>query len=413
MKSLNTNTLAKPTLPPVAQFLDADRDAFIEQLKEDFSTHEYMTENGKAEIFRMSINHELETILSRVELIKYLVQERPIATLKSIKSFKGKEQMRVEYAKDIPPSLKNQIATIFVSIHSSNYKMGIELQAFQDTFSELSDEEKHTLYGFALINQGYTSEQAQAYVAALIKFQKLFAAKMESASIRKQLSNRASNRRRPKERCVQLVETLLKIHSRILVVRVDLGLIRDPAKLQERSISPDFAQVGHDIEFMQKSMARFYEASKHNQLKHAIGYIQRLEYTPAKGLHIHCYYFFNANDHREDITWGQYIAEKWKVATNNLGSAFICNMKKNEYRYRALGILAYNDHEMLENLKATFDYICKNDQYFAFTVQERLRSFRISQLPEVPDIKLGRSRKFEQLNLLDSDQPDDAQEGGL
>lgn len=55
--------------------------------------------------------------------------------------------------------------------------MGIELQAFQDTFSELSDEEKHTLYGFALINQCYTSEQAQAYVAALIKFQKLFAAK--------------------------------------------------------------------------------------------------------------------------------------------------------------------------------------------------------------------------------------------
>lgn len=75
-------------------------------------------------------------------------------------------------------------------------------------------------------------------------------------------------------------------------------------------------------------MARFYEAAKRNQLKHAIGYIQRLEYTPAKGLHLHCYYFFNANDHREDITWGQYIAEKWKIATNNLGSAFICNMKR-------------------------------------------------------------------------------------
>ncbi len=122
--------------------------------------------------------------------------------------------------------------------------MGIELQAFQDTFSELSDEEKLTLYGFALINQGYTSEQAQAYVAALIRFQKLFAAKMESASIRKQLSSRASNRRRPKERCVQLVETLLKIHSRILVVRVDLGLIRDPAKLQERSISLILLRLG-------------------------------------------------------------------------------------------------------------------------------------------------------------------------
>ncbi|MGX7859527.1 hypothetical protein ACWQFH_10365, partial [Acinetobacter baumannii] len=58
MKSLNTNTLAKPTLPPIAQFSGADRDAFLEQLKEDFSTQEYMTENGKTEIFRTSSVHD-------------------------------------------------------------------------------------------------------------------------------------------------------------------------------------------------------------------------------------------------------------------------------------------------------------------------------------------------------------------
>ncbi|MDO7508912.1 inovirus-type Gp2 protein [Acinetobacter baumannii] len=412
MKSLNTNTLAKPSLPPVAQFSGADRDAFLEQLKEDFSTHEYMTENGETKIFKTSINPEVEKMLSRVELIKYLVKERPIATLKPIQSFKDKEQLRVEYAKDIPLLLKNLIATIFVSVHSGNYKMGIELQAIEDTFSELTKEEQYALYEFALINQCYTSEQARAYVVALIKFQKLFAARMKSTSIRKQLSNRASNRRRSKKRCVQLVEALLNIHSRILVVRVDLGLIRDPAKLQQLAISPNFAQPEHDSELMQESLNRFYETSKHNQLKHALGYILRIEHTPTKGFHCHLYYFFNANDHREDITWGQYIAEKWKVATNNLGTAYICNMKKDEYRYRALGTLEYTDHEMLKNLKATFDYICKNDQYFAFTNGEQIRSFRTSQIPKVPDTKLGRPRKFEQLNLLDSDQSDDAQEGG-
>ncbi|MEG9790845.1 hypothetical protein V6W86_18020, partial [Acinetobacter baumannii] len=197
MKSLN-NT-AKPILPPIAQFSVADRDAFLEQLKEDFSTHEYMTENGKIKIFKTSINPEVEKMLSRVEFIKYFEKERPIATLKSVQSFKGKEQLRVEYAKDIPLLLKCQLTTIFVSAHSGNYKMGIELQAFKDSFLELSKEEQYTLYEFSLINQCYTSEQAQAYVAALIKFQKLFAIRMSSASIRKQLSNRASNRRRSKE----------------------------------------------------------------------------------------------------------------------------------------------------------------------------------------------------------------------
>ncbi|MBP4985235.1 hypothetical protein ITD62_06420, partial [Acinetobacter baumannii] len=80
MKSLN-NT-AKPILPPIAQFSVADRDAFLEQLKEDFSTHEYMTENGKIKIFKTSINPEVEKMLSRVEFIKYFEKERPIATLK-------------------------------------------------------------------------------------------------------------------------------------------------------------------------------------------------------------------------------------------------------------------------------------------------------------------------------------------
>lgn len=94
MKSLN-NT-AKPILPPIAQFSVADRDAFLEQLKEDFSTHEYMTENGKIKIFKTSINPEVEKMLSRVEFIKYFEKERPIATLKSVQSFKGKEQLRVE-----------------------------------------------------------------------------------------------------------------------------------------------------------------------------------------------------------------------------------------------------------------------------------------------------------------------------
>ena len=410
MKSFNAT--AKPSLPPIAQFSGADRDAFLEQLKEDFSTFEWTTENGNTKTFKTSINHEVEKMISRIELIKFFQKQRPIAILTPIKSFKGKEQLCVEYAKDVPLSLKCQLTTIFVSAHSGNYKMGIELQAFEDTFSELTKEEQYALYEFALINQCYTSEQAQAYVRALIKFQKLFAVRIQSTSIRKQLSNRASNRRRSKERCVQLVDTLLKIHSRILVVRVDLGLIRDPAKLQQLAISPNFAQVEHDSGFIQESFIRFYDASKHNQLKHALGYILRIEHTPTKGFHGHLYYFFNANDHREDITWGQYIAEKWKVATNNLGTAFICNMKKDEYRYRALGILEYTDHEMLKNLKATFDYICKNDQYFAFTNGEQIRSFRTSQIPKVPATKLGRPRKFEQLNLLDSDQSDDAQVGG-
>ncbi|MFH4113297.1 hypothetical protein WAI92_19570, partial [Acinetobacter baumannii] len=93
MKSLNTNTSAKPILPPVAQFSGADRDAFLEQLKEDFSTFEWTTENGNTKTFKTSINHEVEKMISRIELIKFFQKQRPIAILTPIKSFKGKEQL--------------------------------------------------------------------------------------------------------------------------------------------------------------------------------------------------------------------------------------------------------------------------------------------------------------------------------
>lgn len=411
MKSLSTT--AKPSLTPISQFLSNDRDAFLEEIKNELSIYECTTKEGDIKTFRTSLNHEVEDFINRLYLIKFFQKNRPIATLISARGFAGNEKLIVQYANDIPSTITDSIATNFNFTNSGNFKIGIELKVFEDAFFELASEDQSILINFLLINRCYSNLQAQTYVTALNTFQKLVATKMGSVSIRKKLSNRASNRRRSKVRCIQLVELLLKNHSRILVVRVDLGLIRDPAKLQQHAVSPNFAQAEHDSQFIQESLCRFYAASKHNQLKHALGYIMRIEYTPVKGYHCHNYYFFNANDHREDITWGQYIAEKWKVATNNLGTAFICNMKKNEYRYRALGILEYTDNEMLENLKATFDYICKNDQYFAFTNGKQIRSFRTSQIPKVSDTKLGRPRKFDQLSHLDSDQTDDAQVGGL
>ncbi|WP_442839160.1 hypothetical protein [Acinetobacter baumannii] len=88
--------------------------------------------------------------------------------------------------------------------------------------------------------------------------------------------------------------------------------------------------------------------------------------------------------------------------TNNQGSAFICNMKKEDYRYCALGMLDYSDVEMLNNLEQSFDYLCKNDQYFQFMIQKRIRGFRISQTPEIPEVKMGCPRKHDQSHLRTS-----------
>ncbi|WP_416040547.1 hypothetical protein [Acinetobacter lactucae] len=74
-------------------------------------------------------------------------------------------------------------------------------------------------------------------------------------------------------------------------------------------------------------------------------------------------------------------------------------MKKKDYRYCALVMLDYSDVEMLKNLEQSFDYLCKNDQYFQFTTQKRIRGFRCSELPKIPETKMGCPRKYDQSHL--------------
>jgi len=74
-------------------------------------------------------------------------------------------------------------------------------------------------------------------------------------------------------------------------------------------------------------------------------------------------------------------------------------MNKENYRYCALGMLDYSDVDMLQNLEQSFDYLCKNDQYFQFTTQKRLRGFRSSGIPEIPEVKMRCPRKYDQSHL--------------
>lgn len=180
---------------------------------------------------------------------------------------------------------------------------------------------------------------------------------------------------------------------------LDLGIMRSPESLINHHISSNQWKSEQDSQFILKALERLNENARMNRMKHALGYIHRIEYGPQKGYHVHAYYFFEGQDHQADITWGQYIAKQWKHVTNNQGSVFICNMKKEDYRYCALGMLDYSDVEMLKNLEQSFDYLCKNDQYFQFTTQKRIRGFRISQTPVIPDVKMGCPRKHDQSHL--------------
>ena len=370
----------------------------LDQIQEDHSCYEVNTDEGDVAAFRLPSNPETQCFIDRVQLEIHCRKLYPLASLQTLEGIRGNKKLSVQYVQGLPIQLISALPSVFSMPVSGAYTVSVELETIHSTIQELSDAERLILSTFS--HSGiYSNEQAQAYVAALNRFQSLLKDKMNSAKVRKRLHNRKEKRLKTKEKMVNLVHTLLHVHSKILVVRVDLGIMRSPESLMKHKISSNQWKSEQDSQFILKALEQLNENARHNRMKHALGYIHRIEYGPQKGFHIHAYYFFDGQNHQEDITWGEYIAKQWKQVTNNQGSVFICNMKKEDYRYCALGMLDYSDVEMLKNLEQSFDYLCKNNQYFHFTTQKRIRGFRISQPPKIPDVKMGRSRKYDQSHL--------------
>lgn len=393
--------ITKPSLTSTAgqwSLEDLEGLHLLDQIQEDYSCYEVNTDENAVAAFRLPSHPETQCFIHRLQLGIHCRKQHPLTSLQAIKSIQGNTRLSVQYAKDLPTQLISALPSIFSMPLSGTYTVSIELEAIHSTIQGLSNEERLILGSFTS-NSAYTNEQAQTYVAALNRFQSLLNDEMNSAKIRKRLHNRKDSRLKTKEKMVNLVHALLHVHSKILVIRVDLGIMRTPESLIKHDISFDQWESEQNSQFILDAIERLNENARHNRMKHALGYIHRIEYGPQKGFHVHAYYFFDGQTHQEDITWGEYIAKQWKQVTNNQGSVFICNMKKEDYRYCALGRLDYSDVEMLKNLEQSFDYLCKNDQYFHFTTQKRIHGFRISQPPKIPEVKMGGPRKHDQSHL--------------
>ncbi|MFL1511685.1 inovirus-type Gp2 protein [Acinetobacter baumannii] len=393
--------MTKPNLASTAgQWSLDDLEALqlLDQIQEDHSCYEVNNDEGDLVEFRLPSNPETQCFIDRLQLGIHCRKQRPLASLRTMRGIQGTKKLSVQYAKDLPIQLISALPAIFSMPLSGTYTVSVELETIHSVIQDLSDAERFILGSFTS-NSVYTNEQAQAYVAALNRFQSLLNERMSSAKVRKRLHSRKNSRLKTKENMIELVHALLHVHSKILVVRVDLGIMRTPESLINHHISTDQWQSEQDSQFIIDALKRLNENARMNRMKHALGYIHRIEYGPQKGFHVHAYYFFDGQDHWADITWGQYIAKQWQHVTNNQGSVFICNMKKEDYRYCALGMLDYSDVKMLKNLEQSFDYLCKNDQYFQFMTQKRIRGFRCSELPEIPEVKMGCPRKHDQSHL--------------
>ncbi|POA48329.1 hypothetical protein C1893_10755 [Pseudomonas sp. MPR-ANC1] len=149
------------------------------------------------------------------------------------------------------------------------------------------------------------------------------------------------------------VDGLFDRHSRLLVLRVDLGYA-------ESFCRGDRAVNRTDIRLHREKL---WSVARANPIfKYLVGYVWKLEWKPLKGYHFHMAFFLDARHVQQDITYCRLIGELWsRVVTGYKGGYWNCNRDKDSYPERVLGVVHRGDIYRRGKLKKALSYLTKAD----------------------------------------------------
>jgi hypothetical protein len=181
------------------------------------------------------------------------------------------------------------------------------------------------------------------------------------------------------------IDLLFLRHSRMLVLRLDIGYSLTYLQSQGFVISLD--RVKRDFSVFLRFLRR-------GRLKESLcGYVWKLEFGPTKQYHYHLMIFLDGARHQEDVSLCEEIGVVWsRKVTNGHGCYFNCNRQKERYSRRGIGMVSWDDAEMIENLKWAGKYLVKKDLLIRPNLNNKERMFGKSSV-STEGGKVGRPRR--------------------
>lgn len=164
------------------------------------------------------------------------------------------------------------------------------------------------------------------------------------------------------------IDSLFVLHSRMLVIRLDVGYLLDYLQSQNFVIG---------LDRVKRDFSAFLRGLRRGRLKESVcGYVWKLEFGPTKQYHYHLMIFLDGARHQEDVRLCEEIGEVWsKEITNGEGCYFNCNRQKERYSRRGIGMISWNDTELIENLKWAGRYLVKKDLLIRPNLNDKERMF--------------------------------------
>lgn len=144
---------------------------------------------------------------------------------------------------------------------------------------------------------------------------------------------------------------LLRSHSRLLFVRVDLAYSKDTMYLVT-------------IEDLHRHLKKLREfiGNKKTCFAGLVGHAIAIEQGHKHGYHCHVLLIYNGAKRWKDTYLGQAVGEKWESITDGLGSYYNCNHPMNKRFYKengtlGIGMISRHDAKAVDNAIRTALYL--------------------------------------------------------
>lgn len=204
----------------------------------------------------------------------------------------------------------------------------------------------------------------------------------KSLNVRSKVYSRQRNVTRMSKAFDSYIDSLFSVYSKLCVVRIDLSYEKKYLN------NVDIIDVKEDLN-------RLLNNKRNNGLfSDLAGYIWKLELGLDKGLHYHCFFFFNGSVKRNDKYYAAKIGTYWReVITKGHGLYFDCNKKKGSYKYNGIGLITHTDTQLIQNLKNAAKYLAKTSQFLQVKTSKYMKTMGKGQTPISSNKKrLGRPR---------------------
>ena len=153
------------------------------------------------------------------------------------------------------------------------------------------------------------------------------------------------------------VQRILKDHYKVLIVRVDLGYLKE---LMPNITVQDFYSHIESLRNLFKD--------KNGCFKHLLGYGLALEQGSSKGYHVHLMLIYNGSERCQDWYLANEVIQKWQEITQGLGYGVNNNTheKKKQYADRGLlgiGMIHRNQPLEMQNALNVASYLTQPEKY--------------------------------------------------